>query len=153
MILNSIEEFIDAAPSALIGLDVGEKTVGIAISDELQMVATPEKIINRSKFSKDAEEIKQLIINDNIGGMVIGYPRNMDGSEGAKCQSIKTFAINFLKIHELPVFLFDERLSTKAVTDTMLEADLSRARRKELVDKLAASYILQGCLDLMANKK
>lgn len=129
------------------GLDVGEKTIGLALSDVERMIASPLKTLTRGKFSKDAQELQTIINEHSICGLVIGYPVNMDGSEGPRCQSIRQFARNLAEKTPLPMLLFDERMSTMAVTRTMLDADLSRARRAELVDKLAASYILQGVLD------
>lgn len=131
----------------LAGLDVGEKTIGIAISDAMHIIASPLLTIRRSKFNKDVETLRQLIKERNIGGFVIGYPINMNGTEGPRCQSIRQFAKNCTQALAIPMFLWDERLSSSAVERMMIEADLSRARRAELVDKLAASYILQGALD------
>lgn len=129
------------------GLDVGEKTIGIAVSDVMFSIATPFVTIRRSKFSKDLEELRKAIKERNIGGFVIGYPVNMNGTEGPRCQSIRQFAKNCQEALALPMFLWDERMSSSAVERMMIEADLSRARRAELVDKLAASYILQGALN------
>jgi putative Holliday junction resolvase len=131
----------------LMGLDVGEKTVGVAVSDTTFSIATPVETLKRGKFTADAEKLKTLIAAHNVGGLVIGLPVNMDGSEGPRCQSVRAFANNLLGKADLPLAFWDERLSTAAVTRTMIEADLSRARRAELVDKLAAAYILQGLLD------
>ncbi len=133
----------------LLGLDVGETTIGLALSDVGRMIATPYKTISRGKFSKDAETLITLVKEYNIGAFVIGYPINMDGSEGPRCQSIRQFTRNLEEKVRIPMLLFDERMSTMAVTRTMMDADLSRARRAELVDKMAASYILQGVLDIM----
>jgi putative Holliday junction resolvase len=137
----------------LLGLDVGEKTIGLALSDVSRMIATPYKTIERTKFTKDAEIILSLIKEYNIGALVLGYPINMDGSEGPRCQSVRQFTRSLGEKTDIPMLLADERMSTQAVTRTMLDADLSRARRAELVDKLAASYILQGALDTMGQKK
>ena len=137
----------------LLGFDVGEKTIGLALSDVNKIIATPYKTIKRSKFSKDLLEIIAIIKEYNIGGLVIGYPINMDGSLGSRCQSTRQFCKNLSEKIALPMFLADERMSTMAVTRTMLDADLSRKRRAELVDKMAASYILQGVLDSMAESK
>lgn len=137
----------------LAGLDVGEKTIGLALSDGMHSIATPHSTLMRGKFSKDAEVLKQLVEKENIAVLVLGYPINMDGSEGPRCQSIRQFARNLEKIIPLPMLLWDERMSTMAVTRVMLEADLSRARRAEVVDKLAASYILQGVLDRLMMSK
>lgn len=148
MLISSPGEF-NLTSERLLGLDVGEKTIGIALSDVGRMIATPYKTITRGKFSKDAEALASIIKEQKVGGLVIGYPVNMDGSEGPRCQSIRQFARNLEEKIALPVLLFDERMSTMAVTRTMLDADLSRARRAELVDKMAASYILQGVLDIL----
>lgn len=129
------------------GLDVGEKTIGMAVGDLMHGIATPLDTIRRVKFSKDVEILRKVVQDRGIGGFVIGYPINMNGTEGPRCQSIRQFAKNLQEKIDMPQLLFDERLSTSAVTRMMIEADLSRQRRAELVDKLAASYILQGALD------
>lgn len=131
----------------LMGLDLGTKTIGVAISDALRMAATPVETIKRAKFTADAERLLTLIAQNNVTGIVIGLPLNMDGSEGPKAQSARAFGRNFGQKTPLPIVFWDERMSTMAVTRTMIEADLSRARRAEVVDKLAASYILQGALE------
>jgi len=133
----------------LLGLDVGEKTIGLALSDISRMIATPLKTIERGKFTKDAETLLAIVKAHDVGGLVLGYPINMDGSEGPRCQSIRQFARSLAEKTPLPMLLSDERMSTMAVTRTMLDADLSRQRRAELVDKMAASYILQGVLDAL----
>ena len=129
------------------GLDLGTKTIGIAISDGLRLTATPLKTIRRSKFTNDANILLEIIRDNNIAGIILGLPLNMDGSEGPRAQSSRAFARNLSTKTNVPVAFWDERLSTEAVTRTMLEADLSRSRRAQVVDKLAASYILQGALD------
>lgn len=134
--------------SRLLGFDVGEKTIGMALSDDRLVIASPLRTINRTKWTKDVEEIGRLIKDFNVFGFVVGLPINMDGSEGPRCQSTRQFANNLLEKFDLPLHFWDERLSTAAVTRTMLEADLSRKRQKQVVDKMAASYILQGFLDL-----
>lgn len=136
----------------LLGLDVGEKTIGLALSDVGRMIATPYKTIERSKFSKDAEALLAVIQEHKIGGLVIGYPLNMDGTEGPRCQSIRQFVRNLEAKVTLPMLFADERMSTMNVTTAMLEADLSRKRRAELVDKMAASYLLQGVLDRLGKQ-
>lgn len=151
MLISTPQEF-SLKTERLLGLDVGEKTIGLALSDIGRMIATPYKTINRGKFSKDAVTLIAIIKEQNIGGLVIGYPINMDGSEGPRCQSLRQFARNLSEKTALPILLFDERMSTMAVTRTMLDANLSRARRAELVDKMAASYILQGVLDMLGRK-
>lgn len=136
-----------APMNRLIGLDLGEKTIGIALSDTLLTVATPMETFKRGKFSADAEKLKAIITAQNVGGLVVGHPLNMDGSAGPSAQSARAFARNFAAQSALPVVLIDERLSTAAVTRTLLDADASRKRRAEVVDKMAAAYILQGALD------
>lgn len=136
----------------LLGLDLGEKMIGLALSDVRRVIATPMRTIERSKFSKDAAELLEIITKQNIGALVLGYPMNMDGSEGPRCQSTRQFARNMKEKTDIPIVLFDERMSTMAVTRTMLDADLSRARRAELVDKMAASYMLQAVLDMFSQQ-
>ncbi|MGY2047012.1 Holliday junction resolvase RuvX [Methylobacterium sp. JK268] len=139
-----------AGGARLLGLDLGTKTIGIALSDVGRRIASPLETIRRVKFTPDAQRLAALAAAHRVGGLVIGLPLNMDGSEGPRVQSTRAFVRNLAPILPLPVLLFDERLSTAAVTRTLLEADASRARRSELVDKLAAAYILQGCLDVLA---
>lgn len=131
----------------LMGFDVGEKTIGLALSDTTWAIASPLETLRRGKFTADAETLAKLATQHNIGGLVVGLPMNMNGTEGPRSQSVRAFADNLLKRIDLPLAFWDERMSTQAVTRTMLEADLSRARRAEIVDKLAAAYILQGFLD------
>lgn len=135
-----------ARGSRLMGFDVGSKTVGLALSDVTLTVATPLQTLKRKKWSSDKEALLALLNEHNIGGYVIGYPVNMDGSEGPRVQATKAFARNLLALKSLPYTYWDERLSTAAVERTLLEADTSRQKRAEVVDKLAASYILQGAL-------
>ncbi|CAO4176236.1 Holliday junction resolvase RuvX [Methylorubrum extorquens] len=143
--------FAEASAGAprLIGLDLGTKTIGIALSDVGRQIASPLETIRRVKFTPDVARIVSLCTTHAVGGLVIGLPLNMDGSEGPRAQSSRSFARNLKPLLPLPVLFFDERLSTAAVTRTLIEADASRARRGELVDKLAAAYILQSCLDVM----
>jgi putative Holliday junction resolvase len=131
----------------LLGLDLGSKTIGVAISDGLRLTATPLETIKRTKFGKDAEQIERLIADNQAVGIVLGLPLNMDGSEGPRAQSTRAFSRNLTAKVDLPIVFWDERLSTSAVTRTLIEADVSRAKRAEVVDKLAASFILQGALD------
>ena len=140
---------LDALPTKgrLIGLDLGTKTIGVAISDGLQMTATPNVTVTRKKFGLDAERLLEIIKDNACVGVVIGLPLNMDGSEGPRAQSTRAFVRNFAQKCDLPIAFWDERLSTSAVTRTMIEADISRAKQAKVVDKLAASYILQGALD------
>lgn len=133
--------------SRLIGLDLGEKTIGLSLSDTLLSVASPLETLKRGKFSVNAAELQRLIKEHGVGGLVVGLPLNMDGSEGPSAQSARAFARNFANLHDVPIVFWDERLSTAAVTRTLLEADSSRKRRAEVVDKMAAAYILQGALD------
>jgi len=134
----------------LLGLDVGVKTIGIAISDGNLKVASPVETIRRGKFAADALRLARLAAERGAGGIVVGLPVNMDGSEGRRCQSVRQFAHDLLQHLDLPLAFWDERLSTAAVTRTLLEAGVSRLRRAEAVDKMAAAYILQGALDAMA---
>src|SRR5690606_38372997 len=135
------------ATGRIMALDLGTKTIGVAISDGLRYSATPLETIKRSKFTQDAERILQLIAENRIAAIILGLPLNMDGSEGPRVQSTRAFARNLAQKTTLPIAFWDERLSTSAVTRMMIEADLRRDRRAEVVDKLAASYILQGALD------
>ena len=135
------------ATGRVMGLDLGTKTIGVAISDGMRYSATPLETIKRTKFTQDAERIIQLIAENQIAAIILGLPLNMDGSEGPRVQSTRAFARNLAQKTALPIAFWDERLSTSAVTRMMIEADLRRDRRAEVVDKLAASYILQGALD------
>jgi len=131
----------------LLGLDLGEKTIGLALSDTLLTVATPMETLKRGKFAADAAKLDTIIAKQNVGGIVVGLPLNMDGSDGPSAQSARAFARNFAARSPLPILLWDERLSTAAVTRALIDADASRRRRAEVVDKMAAAYILQGALD------
>jgi len=135
----------------LLGLDLGERTIGLALSDTQRMIATPLETLDRGKFTKDATKLLDICAVHDVAALIIGLPVNMDGTEGPRCQSARAFARNFESVFDMEMAFWDERLSTAAVTRTMLDADLSRARQKEVVDKMAASYILQGALDFMAN--
>jgi putative Holliday junction resolvase len=143
----SIEEIKLTPAARLLGFDLGEKTIGLALSDTLLTVATPLDTLKRGKFSVDAVVLESLIQKHGVGGLVIGLPLNMDGTDGPSAQSARAFARNFANRSPLPIVLWDERLSTAAVTRTLLDADASRRRRGEVVDKMAAAYILQGALD------
>ena len=135
---------------ALLGLDVGTKTNGLAISDPGRSVASPVETIRRSKFSNDVLRIESLIDLRQVAGFVIGLPVALDGSEGPRCQSVRQFAANLMARRDLPTLLWDERFSTAAVERFLVdEADMSRKRRAEVVDKMAAAYILQGALDAL----
>ena len=131
----------------LLGLDPGTKTIGLALSDSLHNIATPLETIHRSKFTQDAARLVEIIKEYEVGGLVIGLPLNMDGSEGPRVQSVRAFVRNLAPFIKLPVCYWDERLSTIAVERTLLEADASRKRRSEVIDKMAAGFILQGALD------
>ncbi len=131
----------------LLGFDLGEKTIGIALSDTSRAIATPMETLPRGKFSADVVKLEKIITEHKVGGIVIGLPLNMDGSDGPSAQSARAFARNLSARTDLPIVLWDERLSTVAVTRTLLDADASRRRRAEVVDKMAAAYILQGTLD------
>jgi len=133
----------------LMGLDVGEKTVGLALSDTGLAIASPLETLRRTRFQADAARLLDLIARHGVGGLVVGLPINMNGTEGPRCQSVRAFAANLLAKLDLPLAFWDERLSTAAVTRTLIEADVSRERRAEVVDKMAAAYILQGVLDLL----
>jgi putative Holliday junction resolvase len=133
----------------LLGLDVGSKTVGVAVSDVGRVIASPLVTIKRRRFRDDAAELGRIVADRGAVGVVIGLPVNMDGSEGPRCQSVRQFAANLGAAIALPSAFWDERLSTAAVERMMIAADMSRKRRGELADKLAAAYILQGALDAL----
>ncbi len=143
----------DAVPRGgrLMGLDLGSKTIGLALSDAGFAIASPLVTLKRKKFTADALELKRLIDLHVVGGLVLGLPINMDGTEGPRCQSTRQFATNLLEKFDIPIAFHDERLSTAAVERVLIgEADMTRKRRGEVVDKMAAAYILQGALDIMA---
>jgi putative Holliday junction resolvase len=154
MNVKKLEEFLElrALSGCLLGLDVGTKTIGLALSDRRWMIATPLKTFMRAKLKQDIQELKKIFEHFKVVGLVIGLPLNMDGSEGPRCQSVRQFAKNLSLLVDLPFCFWDERMSTIAVTRTLLEADVSRKRRSEVVDKMAASFILQGALDALNNK-
>ena len=131
----------------LLGLDLGTKTIGVAISDGMRYSATPLETLKRTKFTQDAARLIELIAENQAVGFVLGLPLNMDGSEGPRVQSTRAFARNLAAKITIPIVFWDERLSTSAVTRTLIEADVRRSKRAEVVDKLAASYILQGALE------
>ena len=148
----ALKDLKDRVPPGrrLMGLDVGSKTVGLALADARHIIASPLKTIQRTKFGRDAEELVRAIREHEVGGLILGLPVSMDGTEGPRCQSVRQFAANLLAIVDLPLAFWDERLSTAAVDRILIgEADLSRKRRKEVVDRAAAAYILQGALDVM----
>lgn len=153
LITDDIAEFQSTLPAMapLAGLDFGDKTIGVAISDALRSVATPATTIRRKKFTQDAEALLQLLKARGVGGIVLGLPRNMDGSEGPRCQKTRAFARNLAQMTDLPMTFWDERLSTVMAERAMLEADLSRAKRADKIDQVAAGVILQGALDRLGN--
>jgi putative Holliday junction resolvase len=146
----SVSEFREALPKGgrLIGLDVGTKTIGVALCDSGWTIATPAELIRRGKFTADLDKLRSLASAQQGKGLVIGLPLNLDGSDSPRTQSVRAFARNLAPL-ALPILLWDERWSTQAVTRTLLDADASRARRAELVDKMAAAYILQGAIDAL----
>ena len=153
MTIVDISELPEVLPTSarLLGLDLGSKSIGLAISDSLFQIASPLETIHRRKFTVDATALKQVIDKRDIGGLILGLPRNMDGSEGPRCQSTRQFAANLLQKFDIPIAFWDERLSTVAVERILIdEADLSRQKRSNVIDKMAASYILQGALDRLA---
>nr|WP_238393822.1 Holliday junction resolvase RuvX [Rhodovulum sulfidophilum] len=135
----------------MIGLDFGEKTIGIAVSDPFWSIATPLETVRRKKFTLDAGRVLEIAAGREAGGIVLGLPRNMDGTEGPRCQSTRAFARNLSRLTELPIGFWDERLSTVAAERALLEADTSRRRRAEVIDHVAAGYILQGLIDRLRN--
>lgn len=140
------------ARAPLVGLDLGEKTIGVAVSDTTRSIASPLETIRRTKFMLDANRLFELMQSRGAGGIVIGLPINMDGTEGARCQSSRAFARNILRLNDLPIAFWDERMSSMAINRMLIdEADVSRARRAEVVDKAAAAWILQGALDRLRN--
>lgn len=153
MISASVEEFTAALPPnrAIAGLDLGDKTIGVALSDLRRQVATPIEVIRREKFTLDAAKLLALLEARGAAGIVLGLPLNMDGSIGPRVQATQAFARNLEKLTALPICYWDERLSTVAAERALLEADTSRKRRKEVIDQVAAGYILQGALDRMAH--
>ncbi|WP_421904513.1 Holliday junction resolvase RuvX [Mameliella sp.] len=151
MIHDTIDTFTADLPPmvALAGLDLGTRTIGVAVSDSFRSVATPLETVKRKKFGVDAAALVKILRARNIGGVVLGLPRNMDGSEGPRCQSTRAFARNFAGLWKGPITFWDERLSTVAAEKALLEADTTRKRRSEVIDHVAAAYILQGALDRM----
>ncbi len=148
-VVNTFEDFAQSLPrmGALMGLDLGTKTIGVAVSDGLRSVATPLETVKRKKFGIDAARLSEILAHRDVKGIVLGLPRNMDGSEGPRCQSTRGFARNLSNLLDCPIGFWDERLSTVAAEKALLEADTTRKRRAEVIDHVAASYILQGALD------
>lgn len=152
MAITTLHEIKTLLPAGtrLLGIDLGAKTIGMAVSDPGLTVASPVGTIRRAKFTKDFEALVAVIADRNVGGLVIGLPINMDGSEGPRCQSTRQFAANILERREIPICFWDERLSTAAVERILVdEVDMTRKRRGEVVDTMAAGYILQGALDAL----
>lgn len=155
MICEAVEDFAATLPAlgAVAGLDLGTVTIGVAISDRMRNVATPVLTIKRKKFGIDAAALLKLLAEREVKAIVLGLPRNMDGSEGPRAQATRGFARNLERLTELPITYWDERLSTVAAERAMIEADMSRKRRAELVDHVAAGFILQGMLDRLGHLK
>ena len=154
MTVLDLLELPAALPSytPIVGLDLGENTIGVAVSDATRSVASPLGLIRKTKFTDDATALFRLLESRGATGMVIGLPVNMDGSEGPRCQSSRAFARNILRLREVPIAFWDERMSTMAINRMLIdEADMNRARRAEVVDKAAAAWILQGALDRLRN--
>ncbi len=152
MIFETIEEFAAALPpnGALMGLDLGTKTIGVALSDARRNVASAKLTVKRKKFGIDAAQLQDIIMQNAVCGIILGFPRNMDGSEGPRCQSTRAFARNFDPLCGLPIGYWDERLSSVAAERVLLAADTTRKRRAEVIDNVAAAFILQGVLDRFA---
>jgi putative Holliday junction resolvase len=152
-VLDEAGDFLAAlsAGRALMGLDLGTRTIGVAVSDAARRVATPLRTLRRDRFGTDAAALLALAAERRIGGVVLGLPRNMDGSEGPRAQSTRAFARNLAGLSDLPITFWDERLSTVAAERALLAADTSRRRRAEVIDHVAAGYILQGFLDRLGH--
>ena len=152
---HAIARFAALIPSAgaLLGLDPGTKTIGVALSDRQRMIATPFHVVERGKFAADAAALLKFASDNSVCGIVVGLPRNMDGSEGPRAQSVRAFVRNLERLTDLPIGFWDERLSTAAAERAMIEADMSRSRRKARIDAAAAAYILQGALDYLARER
>lgn len=150
-VVEAVEDFVGllAPRVALMGLDLGTRTIGLAVSDTGRRVASPLRTIKRTRFGADAAALLEEAAARSIGGFVLGLPRNMDGSEGPRAQSTRAFARNLAGLTDRPITFWDERLSTVAAERALLEADASRRRRAEVIDHVAAGYILQGLLDRM----
>lgn len=144
--LDSLKQHLKR-DSRLLGLDVGEKTIGLALSDVMRTIATPFVTLTRTKMKADSVKLAEIVAKQNVAALIIGYPINMDGSLGPRAQATRDYADALAKFIELPMLLADERMSTMAVTRAIEEAEMSRNRRDDVVDKMAAAYILQGVLD------
>jgi len=155
VIFEDVIAFAAALPryAPLAGLDLGTKTIGVAVSDAMHTIASPLETIKRTKFQADAARLFEITAHRKIAGLVLGLPRNMDGSEGPRAQSTRAFARNLERLSDLPITFWDERLSTVAAERALLEADTSRKRRAEVIDHVAAGLILQGLLDRLTHLK
>ncbi len=155
MIMGDIHTFSLrlADRSALMGLDLGEKTIGMAISDDRRKIASALNTIRRTRFTQDAEFLLNIAVEYSVGGFILGLPLNMNGTEGPRCQSVRQFASNLSEKTDIPMAFWDERLSTRAAERHLIARDVSRKRRAKVIDKLAAQFILQGALDFMRNIK
>ena len=151
-ISHDIDNFFRMLPrkGRILGLDLGTKTIGLALSDTGRIVATPMDVLKKGKFTQDLEALAEIMAAQEVTALVIGLPLHMDGSDSPRAQSSRAFARNLASKIEAPILLWDERLSSQAVTRTLLEADTSRAKRAQVIDKMAASYILQGALDRLS---
>ncbi len=151
MILNNPAELRETVPAGtrLMGLDVGTKTIGMALSDTRRVIATPLATIRRRRFQEDMVQLFALVDAHGVGGLVVGLPLTLAGADGPRAQSVRQFARSLLEFRDLPIVFWDERLSTAAVTREMIAHDMTRKRRAEIVDRVAAAYILQGCLDFL----
>jgi putative Holliday junction resolvase len=148
-----VMDLTDLPPGgALLGLDLGEKTIGVAVSDATRAIASPIELIRKTRFTAEAQRLFKLIDERKVAGVVIGLPMNMDGTEGTRCQSNRAFGRNLIRLRDVPLAFWDERMSSMAVNRMLIgEADVTRARRADLVDKAAAAWILQGALDRLRN--
>ena len=153
VIIEHIREFAGALPprACLIGLDLGDKTIGMAISDDSRMIASPLDTIQRTKFTKDAEALLAVFPQYNVGGVILGLPVNMDGTEGPRCQSTRQFGANLAEKTDLPIGFWDERMSTQAMERHLIAQDVTRKRRAEVSDKMGAQGMLLGALDFLRN--
>lgn len=151
-VFETTEDFLAALPrdGALAGLDLGTKTIGVAVSDRRRLVATPLETVKRQKFTLDAARLLEIARGRELAGFILGLPLNMDGSEGPRCQSTRAFARNLAALTPLPIGFWDERLSTVAAERALLDFDTSRAKRAQVIDHVAAGFILQGALDRIA---
>ena len=144
----AVVDLLDLPLAPLMGLDLGEKTIGVAVSDATRFIASPLELIRKTRFTAEAERLFALMDERKVAGVVIGLPVNMDGTEGPRCQSSRAFGRNLIRLRDVPVAYWDERMSSMAVNRMLIEEmDINRARRAEVVDKLAAAYILQGALE------